>query len=194
MKMNISDTLLLKQTMLSVVLLILLSWADLVNSYVLDNGIIIGNDESNKPITCWTCPNKTNNEECNDWAPDLECPTNHTVCKTVHRLSAGSRRSVSVYKQCAKERDCTEAHIGCHSSPGTPGVVDCVSCCNQAYCNEEAPVNQSHALLLSALDTSSSHRLSPKWDIILLCAIPALLTHSITGRLRTLFHSDVCAS
>ena len=55
--------------------------------------------------------------------PTLFIVSDHTVCKTVHRLSAGSRRSVSVYKQCAKERDCTEAHIGCHSSPGTPGVV-----------------------------------------------------------------------
>lgn len=32
-------------------------------------------------LTCWTCPNKTDNEICNDWAPDKECaPSEYNMC------------------------------------------------------------------------------------------------------------------
>ena len=24
-------------------------------------------------LTCWTCPDKTDNDACNDWAPNVPC-------------------------------------------------------------------------------------------------------------------------
>ena len=64
-------------------------------------------------ITCWTCPGKTNNEECNNWAPDKRCPQAHTVCKTVHRFYADGAQSISVHKTCAMPDQCTPNMVGC---------------------------------------------------------------------------------
>ena len=49
------------------------------------------------------------------------------MCKTVHRLHMASGRSLSVNKQCTKEKECTHDNVGCHST-GIPGVM--VSICN----------------------------------------------------------------
>ena len=27
-----------------------------------------------KGLICWTCYNKSNNKQCNDWAPNMSCP------------------------------------------------------------------------------------------------------------------------
>ena len=35
---------------------------------------------SESGITCWTCPNKSDYEECNDWAPDVPCPHGEKRC------------------------------------------------------------------------------------------------------------------
>ena len=35
-------------------------------------------------LTCWTCNNQTDNEACNNWAPDVQCPVGHSVCKLIN--------------------------------------------------------------------------------------------------------------
>ncbi|KAL8581057.1 hypothetical protein ACOMHN_012708 [Nucella lapillus] len=100
-------------------------------------------------ITCWTCSQKANNEECNNWAPDLKCPVNHTVCQTVHRFSVPGVVSVEISKRCVHSSACTPRHVGCALDPRT-GQQECVSCCDYSYCNQEVPVNSTTAVQLSA--------------------------------------------
>ena len=35
-------------------------------------------------ITCWTCHARTDNEACNNWAPNVPCSLEDAVCETVH--------------------------------------------------------------------------------------------------------------
>lgn len=108
-------------------------------------------------ITCWTCSDKSNNEACNDWAPDLRCPFNHTVCQTRHRFDPFSGLSHLVNKQCVPPEECTPSHIGCTAATADPrGEQECVSCCDYSYCNQEVPYNRSSALRLSRLTTVST--------------------------------------
>nr|KAG5714786.1 hypothetical protein BaRGS_000274 [Batillaria attramentaria] len=71
------------------------------------------NRKETSDITCWTCSDKKDNDACNDWAPDLHCPLNHTVCLTRHRFNPSSGLSVLVTKQCVQPLDCTATHVGC---------------------------------------------------------------------------------
>ncbi|XP_064614280.1 ly6/PLAUR domain-containing protein 6-like [Liolophura sinensis] len=103
-------------------------------------------NESKQGITCWTCPDKGSNSECNDWAPDRQCPDSKTVCQTVHRFSESTGQSAKVNKQCVLPTECTYNHVGCRSENG---VKICVSCCNTPYCNKEAPHNNDTAINLS---------------------------------------------
>ncbi|XP_013398822.1 ly6/PLAUR domain-containing protein 6B [Lingula anatina] len=118
-----------------------------------------------KLITCWTCPNKSNNEECNNWAPDKFCLQNFTVCKTVHRVNTLTGRSIAVNKMCAKPAECNKSTIGCRPTE-IPYVQDCISCCDQPYCNEHAPSNSSTAILYSRLGNPASRTvLDTRWLI-----------------------------
>ncbi|XP_076450668.1 ly6/PLAUR domain-containing protein 6-like [Babylonia areolata] len=108
-------------------------------------------------ITCWTCNNKANNEDCNNWAPDLKCPINHTVCQTVHRLSVPRGVSVEVSKRCVHTSVCTPHHVGC-SLDDLTGQQVCVSCCDYSYCNQGVPVNGSTALQLSFFSPAAPSR------------------------------------
>ncbi|KAK7507667.1 hypothetical protein BaRGS_00001602 [Batillaria attramentaria] len=90
------------------------------------------NRKETSDITCWTCSDKKDNDACNDWAPDLHCPLNHTVCLTRHRFNPSSGLSVLVTKQCVQPLDCTATHVGCSltdtghkvSMPTCPSVFD----------------------------------------------------------------------
>ncbi|PVD38112.1 hypothetical protein C0Q70_00723 [Pomacea canaliculata] len=105
-------------------------------------------------ITCWTCPDKSDNDSCNNWAPDLTCPKNHTVCQTRHRFDSITKVSVLVNKRCVQPSDCTDQHIGC--TVNARGQEECVSCCDYSYCNQEVPYNRSMALKLSVFSRVGS--------------------------------------
>ncbi|ELU15857.1 hypothetical protein CAPTEDRAFT_198986 [Capitella teleta] len=92
-----------------------------------DNDSTWNNNFDDEGLTCWTCPNKTDNEICNDWAPDKECSPNHTVCKTVHRIDAQSGDTLGVFKQCSLPRNCNYDVIGCHATE-SDGVQVCSPC------------------------------------------------------------------
>ncbi|KAK7507469.1 hypothetical protein BaRGS_00001404 [Batillaria attramentaria] len=56
-------------------------------------------------------------------------------------------------------------------------AVECVSCCDYSYCNQEVPFNRSSALKLSkftTVSTNSSATTSPSlWTVLLLlCFLP----------------------
>ncbi|KAK7113120.1 ly6/PLAUR domain-containing protein 6-like [Littorina saxatilis] len=138
-------------------------------------------------ITCWTCDDKANNEDCNNWAPDLKCPINHTVCQTVHRFTVAGRSSVHVTKRCVQATECTPQHVGCSQADPT-GQQECTSCCDYSYCNQEVPVNRSTALQLSSFTaTSASHAcvLRPPALLLVLCVLTAVLRVSLSCRLSS---------
>lgn len=123
--------------------------------------------EEMESITCWTCPGKSNNEECNDWAPDRQCHKSHSWCKTVHRFNERSGKSILVNKECVQARHCSVDHVGCYQTL-QPNVIDCVTCCNRDYCNEFVPVNHTSALEQSSYfhlssDSGSIHYKSNGW-------------------------------
>lgn len=148
--------------------------------------------ESNE-LTCWTCPNKTDNEACNDWAPDVSCPQNHTVCMTVHRLVWRQGRSVAVNKVCARQHECTLGSVGCFRTD-TPGIVECVSCCDTPYCNENVPTNHSTASALSSLTApviasgaTSTHSLYSSVTLSLTTLMWTILSNASLGSTKTIF-------
>lgn len=127
---------------------------------------------SENHLTCWTCPNSTDNEACNNWAPDVHCPRDKSVCKTSHRLNIVTMETESVNKVCAAADDCTMTHVGCHDVANTDvAVKECVSCCHGDYCNEEVPVDPLSALTLSTVTNVVSSGGSP-----LLAGINSLAT------------------
>ncbi|XP_046377152.1 ly6/PLAUR domain-containing protein 6-like [Haliotis rufescens] len=99
-------------------------------------------------ITCWTCPNMTTNGECNGWAPDIKCPAEQTVCRTVHRFESASGSSVLVNKGCVAPSQCSKTHVGCRATDNR-SLKECVSCCTESYCNKEVAVDNMTAMQLS---------------------------------------------
>ncbi|KAL5005736.1 hypothetical protein ScPMuIL_016894 [Solemya velum] len=99
---------------------------------------LVDSESSVQRLTCWTCPNKGDNTECNNWAPDIYCPLNRTVCQTTHTLHTETGRSVAVEKKCALPTECGEGSVGCTTQDD--GTMVCVSCCQHSYCNEDVPI------------------------------------------------------
>ncbi|KAK2182178.1 hypothetical protein NP493_364g03034 [Ridgeia piscesae] len=157
---------------LVMLIMMLLATVGTVDTLVI-NGEKDSAQEEQEVFVCWTCRDKVDNDACNDWAPNVRCPNNNTVCKTVHRLSTTSGRSVAVNKFCVHQSHCTHDMIGCLAT-GIPGEQECVSCCNYAYCNEAVPTNHSMALMLSSLPVESggipSVHCSPITFTLLICA------------------------
>ncbi|XP_045206175.2 ly6/PLAUR domain-containing protein 6-like [Mercenaria mercenaria] len=108
-------------------------------------------------LTCYTCPLKKDNEECNNWAPDIPCPLRHTVCKTVHRINDRTGESLQVDKFCALPEQCSNDHVGCKGT-SNEGEIECVSCCTVSYCNVAVPYNvsTSHTLSASLIPSAAS--------------------------------------
>ena len=142
----------------------------------LDRDVTITTPESGPRdhVTCWTCANKTDNEACNNWAPDLQCPLAHSVCKTTHRLNIVTMETQLVNKACSVPEECGPAHIGCHDSGSDPDVKECVTCCVGDYCNEQIADDPLSAVALSSLpnysstdSSASSHEFSLSCTVIL---------------------------
>ncbi|XP_033728358.1 ly6/PLAUR domain-containing protein 6-like [Pecten maximus] len=119
------------------------------------NLVITADEQHTSDITCWTCPVKKNNDACNDWAPDVKCPLNNTVCKTTHILHKTTGESVSVIKQCAPPSECDLEAVGCTAIPNTDHM-ECISCCDKPYCNVAVPVNTTTAIKLSSYFSGAS--------------------------------------
>lgn len=152
-------------------------------------------------LICWTCSNKSSNDECNDWAPNVMCQSNQTLCKTIHRLDAATERSLSVSKFCASVDECRIDLMGCrsasHSSYSSSSAssyrktsqlqqMECESCCDSSYCNEDVPNNDTTAkfmsmALLSAHNSVSSAQYrspatsSPSWTTMLTIALTIIV-------------------
>ncbi|XP_046402285.1 ly6/PLAUR domain-containing protein 6B-like [Ischnura elegans] len=95
-------------------------------------------------ITCYTCVNVSTNDECNRFAIDRPCPEGGDYCLTLHVMDSVDRdRSVLVNKRCASLDDCIGDATGCTSAYGQ---TQCVSCCDQPYCNDSVPSNSTNAV------------------------------------------------
>ena len=64
-------------------------------------------------ITCWTCAKKTDNDVCNNWAPEVLCPIRHSICKTVHRFDEVTLKTVSLTKSCSLPEQCSQSDVVC---------------------------------------------------------------------------------
>ena len=101
----------------------------------------------------------------------------HSWCRTVNRIDA-TGASVFVDKQCVAEEHCRLADVGCHDSNDAPGSRDCVTCCNEDYCNELAPTNHSAALDLSYpyfAPASSATSFGVTNSLLIVCFISGLI-------------------
>ncbi|WAQ99750.1 LYPD6-like protein, partial [Mya arenaria] len=118
-------------------------------------------------VTCYTCPRMANNSQCNQWAPDIPCPVESAVCKTVHVFDAASRESVSVTKMCALPEHCAPDH-------------ECVSCCSQSYCNKPVPYSTSTSKQLSVTLIGSSDSHMNSWNLLSVVHI-AMIVSAVWG-------------
>ena len=107
--------------------------------------------EQFQPITCWTCANQSSNGACNDWAPDVQCPVEYSVCKSVHHVNVITMETESVTKSCSAATACD---VGCRDAAGDD-VMECVSCCTGSYCNEDIPRDSLSAIALSVTSFTS---------------------------------------
>ncbi|XP_064595844.1 ly6/PLAUR domain-containing protein 6B-like [Liolophura sinensis] len=121
----------------------------LLQAFVIISGYTVSVEE--KSITCWTCPNKGSNLECNNWAPDRYCPQDQSVCQTAHTFSdvTGQVASLRVDKRCVAPEKCTR-----HDT--------CISCCTTSYCNEEVAHDNHSAIQFSItlLGSAACNKLS----------------------------------
>ncbi|XP_046401868.1 ly6/PLAUR domain-containing protein 6-like [Ischnura elegans] len=103
-----------------------------------------GSSQNDWRITCYTCMNVSNNEECNRYAIDRPCPEGRDYCLTLHVMDGVEmERSVLVNKRCAFLDECTGDSTGCIT---IDGQTQCVSCCDQPYCNDYVPSNETSAM------------------------------------------------
>ena len=98
-------------------------------------------------ITCWTCAKKTDNDVCNNWAPEVLCPIRHSICKTVHRFDEVTLKTVSLTKSCSLPEQCSQSDVACRRIDEAES--ECISCCTESYCNEDIPYDQVTAVSLS---------------------------------------------
>ncbi|XP_071453665.1 uncharacterized protein [Hetaerina americana] len=135
-----------------------------------------GEQEDNWRITCYTCMNVSNNEECNRYAIDRPCPQGRDYCLTLHVMDGLELdRSVLVNKRCAYLDECTGDSTGCAT---LDGQTQCVSCCDQPYCNDFVPSNETSAMF---------HRSSASGSLV-------IGPVGRTWRLAVLFSSAILAS
>ncbi|XP_014671597.1 PREDICTED: ly6/PLAUR domain-containing protein 6-like isoform X2 [Priapulus caudatus] len=133
-------------------------------------------------ITCYTCKPKENNDECNKIAIDVPCPKGTEFCQSMHRMDVETGASVYMHKFCAKPINCTEETVGCKEmDAGGLKLVECVSCCDESYCNRWAPTNHTNAILQSSNPANSSPTLTSRSSlfVLLLCCILSSLHTSI---------------
>jgi len=151
---------------------------DITQSYVIE---VIQLEEITG-LTCWTCPERSSNDACNDWAPDKFCSENRTVCQTFHRLNWRTQESLLVTKRCTFEHECNEAAVGCFETHH-PDILECISCCTESYCNELIPFNHTSALALSSVTNTASISQSPwrpHWTLLIFLLI--LFLHQLCLR------------
>ncbi|XP_060533663.1 uncharacterized protein LOC132706375 [Cylas formicarius] len=93
-------------------------------------------------VTCYICVNVSDNPICNQFAIDRPCKPGETFCHTLHIMDSKGT-SVLVNKKCTTERECQRNKVGCVE---IDAQRMCISCCDQNYCNFNAPTNSSTAV------------------------------------------------
>ncbi|XP_046402416.1 uncharacterized protein LOC124168305 isoform X2 [Ischnura elegans] len=138
-----------------------------------------GEGSPSSEITCYTCVNVSSNDECNRFAIDRPCPKGGDYCLTLHVMD--KERSVLVNKRCASLNDCARDATGCTTN--NQGQTQCISCCDEPYCNDFAPSNSTNALFYrsgaTGLTTKYKH-----WDVVLrvfLVLVAAFRAHTLGG-------------
>ncbi|XP_059486453.1 ly6/PLAUR domain-containing protein 6-like [Neocloeon triangulifer] len=116
-------------------------------------------------LTCFTCVNVSDNEICNQYAIDRPCPAGKTFCHTLHAMGQLGD-SWLVNKKCADRSECTQAAVGCSRSDGQ---TVCVSCCDEPYCNEPVPRNNSTAILRNTRNSARVKSATDASTLVLLC-------------------------
>ncbi|GJQ83401.1 hypothetical protein Trydic_g14183 [Trypoxylus dichotomus] len=99
-------------------------------------------DFDNYAVTCYICVNVSDNLICNQYAIDRPCKPGETFCHTLHIMDSKGT-SVLVNKKCTTDKECQRSKVGCVE---VDTQVMCVSCCDQNYCNMNAPTNSSTAV------------------------------------------------
>ncbi|XP_034237567.1 ly6/PLAUR domain-containing protein 6B-like, partial [Thrips palmi] len=132
-------------------------------------------------LTCFTCTNGTDNDQCNKYAVDRPCEPGLTLCRTDHVIErfpvpvagvgagaggaagAPSRpRSVRITKSCVAASECSRASVGCRGVAGDSTYLRvCTSCCDWSYCNELAPADTLTAVLALSRNTAGVIRPLP---------------------------------
>lgn len=125
-------------------------------------------------LTCFTCSNVTDNDQCNRYAIDRPCEPGLSLCRTDHvieRVPNSRARSVRISKSCVSASECSRAAVGCRGVAGDSTYLRlCTSCCDWSYCNELAPADTLTAVL--ALSRSGAGLPQPQpWPLA-----PLLLT------------------
>ncbi len=92
-------------------------------------------------LTCWTCPNKTDNEACNNWAPDVHCP-------------------LSEYIPHTRLHQCTLSHVGHVSSTRPFTYVTSAHTSRQLDTPSLSRTSRQHVRHVSTYVTSAGHALS----------------------------------
>ncbi|CAF1035519.1 unnamed protein product [Brachionus calyciflorus] len=107
-------------------------------------------------LTCFTCAQSLNNEECNKQAIDEPCraltpnSTNDKyICMTVNKMNMNDLKSISVEKKCVIE--CNRAEIGCKLDETNENVQikTCKYCCDDNYCNFNSTIDTEQSILYS---------------------------------------------
>lgn len=96
-------------------------------------------------IKCYTCEDRSTNEECNKKAFDAFCPEGTKYCYTSHHMNHTSGESYQVTKKCAINDVCSPHIVGCLPSHKLDHKI-CISCCEGSLCNRGVPTNESTAV------------------------------------------------
>ena len=89
------------------------------NLYGLLNDMFGKEDEIITDLTCFTCPESIDNNECNTRAIDEKCSDSNQLvdkkkfsgCMTVHRFDSETKKTLTIEKKCVHE--CNESMVGC---------------------------------------------------------------------------------
>lgn len=118
-------------------------------------------------IKCYTCEDKSNNQECNRKAYDFFCAEGTKYCYTRHHLNHETGESFKVTKKCAIKDICSPHVVGC-TMTGVENTKVCISCCEGSLCNIDVPVNESTAIFTMITPYNSGMRYTGNLYLILL--------------------------
>ncbi|KAK3908613.1 Ly6/PLAUR domain-containing protein 6, partial [Frankliniella fusca] len=151
-----------------------------------DDGAKAAPDETFVPcvlrgkLTCFTCSNVTDNDQCNRYAIDRPCEPGLSLCRTDHvieRVPNSRARSLRISKSCVSAEECSRATVGCRGVAGAGAGAHqrvCTSCCDWSYCNELAPADTLTAVLALSRSGAAPHTDPAPLAAVLLAVLSAV--------------------